>query len=145
MSKPSRQELFLQNSLARASVLLFRATKGLDSSAKSQLLLSEIEVFFSEMCSSLSEELKAPATTPPSPTSVKPVDTSGAGSPWVPAAGTQYPYHAVLTGEEVISSPCSGGITPTDETSPPSFEPSPSQSFAMRLKSVLTQRGTEGV
>lgn len=143
MSKPTRRELFLQNSLARSSVLLFRATKGLDSSAKSQMLLAEIEAFFSEMRLSLLEELQAPDITPPSPTSAAVAEKSGAASPWVPAAGTPYTFRAQLTGEEVISSPSSGGTTPTAETSPPSFEPSPSLSFAMRLKSVYSQRGTE--
>ena len=138
MKPPSKRELLLQNQLARCSVLLFRVRENLPNNTRAEALIIEIEHFFSEAKASLAEALEQEAITLASRTSVIPVETSGAGSYWVPAAGTQYPYVAALTEEEVFSPPSSGGITQTEKPTTPSSAPSPNLSFGMRLKSVLS-------
>lgn len=137
MKPPSKRELLLQNQLAMCAVLLFRTREILPTSPRSESLLIEIEHFFSEARSSLSEALEQEVITPPLPTSAPLVATSGAGSYWVPAAGTAYPFAAVLTEEEVFLPPSSGGIIQTEEPTTSNSELSPSPSFAERLKSVL--------
>jgi len=138
MKPPSKRELLLQNQLAMCAVLLFRVRETLSPSTKTEALIIEIEHFFSEAKLSLAEALEQEATTPPSRTFAPPVETSGAGSYWVPAAGTRYQYAAENTEEEVSSPPSSGGITPTEKPMTPNLAPSPRTSFGMRLKSVLS-------
>ena len=141
---PSNRELFLQNSLARAAVLLFRCTRYLTQNSnrgEAQLLLTECEIFFSETKASLAAELRSTARGE-SHTFAKPAAKSGENAAWVGPPGWQRTSPAKSTEtetklEEPSSDTSSGGIT-TTVTPPQHSLPTPAPSlFAMRLKSVL--------
>lgn len=141
---PSNRELFLQNSLARAAVLLFRCTRYLTQQSnrgEAQLLLTECEIFFSETKASLAAELRATARGE-SPTFAKSVEKSGENLAWVGPPGWQRtnPVSSTVTemkSGEPISATSSGGITQTETPCKPSLPTPVPNSFAMRLKSVL--------
>ena len=141
---PSNRELFLQNSLARAAVLLFRCTRYLtqhSNRGEAQLLLTECEIFFSETKASLAAELRSTARGELH-TFAKPVAKSGENVAWVGPPGWQRisPAKSMeieTKSEGPISDTLSGGITRT-ATPPQSNSSLPAPSlFAMRLKSVL--------
>jgi hypothetical protein len=63
---PTRRELFLQNRLAMASVLLFRCTRVLGRDPQSQSLLIECEDYFQETREQIRREIQSfePDTEP---------------------------------------------------------------------------------
>lgn len=141
---PSNRELFLQNSLARAAVLLFRCTRYLaqqSNRGEAQLLLTECEIFFSETKSSLAAELRATARGE-SHTFAKPAEKSGENVAWVGPPGWQRTSPAPNTGigkksEEPTSAILLGGTTTVETRLKPNSITPVQNSFAMRLKSVL--------
>lgn len=141
---PSNRELFLQNSLARAAVLLFRCTRYLTQQSnrgEAQLLLTECEIFFSETKASLAAELRSTARGELH-TFVKPAAASGENVAWVGPPGWQRTSPAAnmetsKKSEEPISATLSGGIIRTETPCKPSSNTPAPNSFAMRLKSVL--------
>jgi len=117
---PTPREVYLQNLLAMAATLLFRATTELRSGSlvSQKLLVIECEAWFSETRNSLTAALSAEVYEV-SPTSAEPAETSGDefSSP-VKDVGWSRPPLANPTeigeSEGVSSSPSSTGTTPPE-------------------------------
>lgn len=136
MREPTERELFLQNNLATAAVLLYRASRAMavGSAKEQQLLVIECNQWFSEMRESLSGEISSEETQKATSTSAPPAERLGEGWKSPLSEPTSSPPGLVKTTETPStegvpsSTESAGSITPPRRTSL-----TPSQKAAMNF------------